>query len=317
MIDEKYNGIAEDPRSPEAKAQDYKHEDLAMGEVKLDWSDLDKKVYPEYPIQNQDGSSSCVAQAVAKILAMHEVKEGRDYTQLCPKFIYDFRQNFPEGGMWLPNALAIACAYGSCKESMLPCDMKGETFMNDKDLITSEMINNAINFKGLYYFEITNRSMDNIASVIEQGYGVLAGFRFDRDEWTDVPFVKEGSTRALGHGVALMRYGLHSNLQAFGMDDSWGVQYGRGGKRIITKDFLDNRCFYCGYITSLSNYVFTKTLKYGSKGIDVRKLQEKLGIKIDGIFGNQTKNAVIKFQLTNHLVGDGIVGKLTNAILNK
>lgn len=316
------NGIAPDPRSEEEKAQDYSHEDLAMGEVELDWSPLAEKVYPEYPISNQDGSLSCVAHAVAKILAMHEVKEGREYKQLCPKFIYDLRENYPDGGMWLPNALSIACKYGSCEESMLDCDMKGEAYMNDKSLITEEMINNAINYKGLYYFEIKDRSMDNIAKVIEQGYGVLAGFRFDRDEWTDVPFVKPNSTREVGHGVALMRYGLHEEGKAFGMDDSWGVKYGKGGKRIITEDFLNQRCFYCGYVTSLSNYVFTKTLKFGSKGIDVRKLQEVLNkqgskLVIDGIFGRNTKNAVIAFQKSKGLVADGIVGKFTNAELNK
>lgn len=319
---ENYNGIAEDPRSDEDKALDYKSEDLAMGDIELDWSPLETKVYPEFPIQNQDGSSSCVAQAVSKILAMHEVKEGRPYKQLCPKFIYDQRENYPDGGMWLPNALAIACKYGACEESMLPCDMKGESFMNDKSLITADMINNAINYKGLYYFEITQRTMDNIAKVIEQGYGVLAGFRFDRDEWTDVPFVNPKSKKELGHGVALLRYGKHESLKALGTDDSWGVKYGRGGKRIITEDFLDNRCFYCGYITSLPNFSFVNTIRKGAKGIDVRKLQEVLhkqgyNIKIDGDFGNLTYLTVKRFQKSKGLVSDGIVGPKTNAELNK
>lgn len=316
------NGIAKDPRRADQKALDLAHEDLAMGEIELDWSPIEDKDYPEYPIQNQDGSLSCVAHATAKILAMHEVKEGREYKQLCPKFIYDLRENYPDGGMWLPNALSIACKYGSCEESMLDCDMKGEEYMNDKSLITEDMINNAINFKGLYYFEIKNRNIDEVAKVIEKGYGVLAGFRFDRDEWTDVPFVKENSSLEVGHGVALMRYGLHDGKKAIGMDDSWGVKYGKGGKRIITEDFLNKRCFYCGYVTSLSDYVFTKTLKFGSKGIDVRKLQEVLNkqgskLVIDGIFGRNTKNAVIAFQKSKGLVADGIVGKFTNAELNK
>lgn len=316
------NGIAPDPRSEEEKAQDYSSEDLAMGEVELDWSPIEEKNYPEYPISNQDGSLSCVAHAVAKVLAMHEVKEGREYKQLCPKFIYDLRENYPDGGMWLPNALSIACKYGSCEESMLDCDMKGEEYMNDKSLITEDMINNAINYRGLYYFEIKNRTMDNIAKVIEQGYGVLAGFRFDRDEWTDVPFVNPKSKMELGHGIAILRYGLHETKKALGMDDSWGVGHGKGGKRIITEEFLDKRCFYCGYITSLADYVFTKTLRFGSSGIDVRKLQEVLnklgyGLVIDGKFGRLTKQAVVKFQKSKGLVADGIVGKFTNAKLNQ
>lgn len=322
MEEEIKNGIVEDPRNEDEKAQDYSHEDLGMGEVELDWSPLEDKLYPEFPISNQDGSLSCVAHAVAKILAMHEVKEGREYKQLCPKFIYDLRENYPSGGMWLPNALSIACKYGSCEESMLDCNMKGEAYMNDKSLITEDMINNAINYKGLYYFEIKNRNIDEIAKIIEQGYGVLAGFRFDKDEWTDVPVVNQKSKREVGHGVALLRYGLYDDKKAIGMDDSWGVGHGRGGKRIITEEFLDERCFYCGYITSLPNYVFTKLLKVGSKGVDVRKLQEVLNkqgatLKIDGKFGPLTRLAVQKFQKSKGLVSDGIVGILTNRALNQ
>lgn len=43
----------------------------------------------------------------------------------------------------------------------------------------------------------------------------------------------------------------------------------------------------------------------------VRKVQEKLGVGIDGIFGPQTEAAVIDFQRENDLVADGIVGTET------
>ena len=49
-------------------------------------------------------------------------------------------------------------------------------------------------------------------------------------------------------------------------------------------------------------------LKKGSKGPEVKKLQEALGLSADGIFGGGTKLAVIKFQSNNGLNADGIVG---------
>lgn len=52
-------------------------------------------------------------------------------------------------------------------------------------------------------------------------------------------------------------------------------------------------------------------LKVGSKGDDVKKLQEKLGLIADGIFGMGTQNAVKKWQSRNGLVADGIVGNKT------
>lgn len=52
-------------------------------------------------------------------------------------------------------------------------------------------------------------------------------------------------------------------------------------------------------------------LKNGSKGEDVKKLQAKLGLGSDGIFGSGTEAAVKKWQAANGLTADGIVGEGT------
>ncbi|RUT02361.1 hypothetical protein DSM106972_058390 [Dulcicalothrix desertica PCC 7102] len=64
-------------------------------------------------------------------------------------------------------------------------------------------------------------------------------------------------------------------------------------------------------------------LRQGSQGHDVKILQKLLTsatdygiadygiIPVDGMFGTNTKNAVIKYQKANNLVPDGIVGKAT------
>ncbi|NJR17314.1 MAG: peptidoglycan-binding protein [Calothrix sp. CSU_2_0] len=64
-------------------------------------------------------------------------------------------------------------------------------------------------------------------------------------------------------------------------------------------------------------------LKEGSKGQEVIKLQEGLkklnfysGV-VDGIFGTATKDAVIKFQRSQGLIADGIVGAKTLSKLNE
>jgi putative chitinase len=49
-------------------------------------------------------------------------------------------------------------------------------------------------------------------------------------------------------------------------------------------------------------------LKIGSKGEDVKKLQSKLGLSTDGVFGPGTAAAVKKWQSENGLSADGIVG---------
>jgi putative chitinase len=49
-------------------------------------------------------------------------------------------------------------------------------------------------------------------------------------------------------------------------------------------------------------------LKVGSKGDDVKKLQEKLGLTADGSFGPNTEKKVKEWQSANGLTADGIVG---------
>ena len=57
-------------------------------------------------------------------------------------------------------------------------------------------------------------------------------------------------------------------------------------------------------------------LKLGSKGNEVKVLQEKLNLKADGVFGPLTEEAVKDFQRSNGLEVDGIVGDNTLSKLN-
>lgn len=57
-------------------------------------------------------------------------------------------------------------------------------------------------------------------------------------------------------------------------------------------------------------------LKLGSRGNEVKALQEKLNLKADGIFGPLTEEAVKDFQRSNGLEVDGIVGADTLSKLN-
>ena len=52
-------------------------------------------------------------------------------------------------------------------------------------------------------------------------------------------------------------------------------------------------------------------LKKGSKGKEVKEVQEFLGISADGDFGSNTERSVKKWQLDNGLDSDGIVGPKT------
>jgi peptidoglycan hydrolase-like protein with peptidoglycan-binding domain len=53
----------------------------------------------------------------------------------------------------------------------------------------------------------------------------------------------------------------------------------------------------------------------GDANDEVKLLQTMLGINADGVFGDQTEAAVIKFQSEHNLDADGIVGAMTWAAL--
>lgn len=74
-------------------------------------------------------------------------------------------------------------------------------------------------------------------------------------------------------------------------------------------------------IVSITTLCVSALSKMGSRSEEVRQIQTRLknwgyySGNIDGIFGTQTKNAVIAFQKANGLTPDGIAGKKTLAAL--
>lgn len=52
----------------------------------------------------------------------------------------------------------------------------------------------------------------------------------------------------------------------------------------------------------------SETLRKGSRGDAVKRVQRKLGLAADGVFGSGTEAAIKKWQEANGLVADGVVG---------
>ncbi len=66
-----------------------------------------------------------------------------------------------------------------------------------------------------------------------------------------------------------------------------------------------------GGTISLATVTPRPTISLGARGAHVVYLQQKLGIRADGIFGTGTRNSVIVYQRSKGLVADGIVGPAT------
>lgn len=303
-----YNGIIEDPRTPAEKAKDYQWEEIASGDTpEIKWEEREPR---KFPIFDQDGSSSCVSQATAKILGIDEVVEKREFIRLSARDIYTRRVNNSEG-MYLPNALQIATEHGATTEELVPSEKRNEAQMNSKENIDPYTDKIAEKYKAKGYIELP-KDMEIIAGVLQQGKAVLFGFRFDMDEWTDFPNVNPNSQRKIGHGVAGVDFVLKDGKKYIVIDDSWGLAYAKQGQRYISEDFLKNRCFYVGTTINLitettstkPKYTFSKYMKKGDKNDDVKALQDILkyegffptNIESTGLYGSITQKGVKQFQ---------------------
>lgn len=86
---------------------------------------------------------------------------------------------------------------------------------------------------------------------------------------------------------------------------------------IISLIFIIAITFYLFYVLKSSTDVTQTLSKFGSKGNEVTQIQQKLKDQgfyygeVDGIYGKNTENAVIKYQQSKGLRIDGIAGSET------
>lgn len=333
------NGALPDQRSEAEQAKDFKFEEIVASVAPVNWTEKISTSWRKFPIFNQDGSGSCVAQTMAKIMGvMYWLKNGV-YVHFSATHIYQRRSNKPAGGMAGVDAFEIA-KKGATLEVLTPSQDMSDVQM---DGIKIEQYKEDVGqiFKLGNYILGPIKDIETVASIIQQtGKAVMVWYYFTYAEWTDVPEVKEsnldlGGNRTVRHSVTAVDFTLYKGKKCLIIEDSWGPNFGKGGQRIITEDFHKVRNWFVGHpmnfkfeepvVPPVLIYKFTKTMKQGDQNNEVKELQlflQKLGMfpansATTGYFGAVTKKAVVAFQLSRNLVGDGVVGPLTLAELNK
>ncbi len=303
----KFPGLLPDTRTPAEKAKDYRYEEVASATApKVTWIAKQPDQWKSYPIYNQDGSSSCVAFATAKVLGIEQTLDGKAFLNFSKRFIYSQRVNKPGEGMIFTNALDIVRLFGDCPEGMMPGENVGEGSMNFCDDRSLEIEQMALAFKEIGYAQIPY-DIDTIAGIMasKPGKPILIGLSFNYDEWTDVPTIRTNNPQ-LRHAIAAVDYCLWNGKKALIIEDSWGPTYGLQGRRVITEDFLERRLIFAGYFLDLSKdpqqvpkpqHTFNKVLKLNvRKSVDVVALQNVL--KYEGFFPYKQNSSGNYFELT-------------------
>lgn len=310
-------GVVKDPRSAAQKSLDFQHDEVAAAFGVAAWRVNDPSTWSKLSIRNQDGSSSCVSQGIAKA---YEMKFGEPYSALP---IYTNRKNKPALGMWLQDGGDIAKKIGTVPERLLGSQNMNETQMN-VPVSMSQFSPSDIKKAKAYVF-INPKDIDALAAVLDAGFAVILTFESNYGEWKEIPKYS-GLPTQWGHCVCdpkdrtLWTDKDYTNMKAIVIDESWGVGINADhilpvdGKRLITEDFLKARATGAMYlifddavITQKPKYTFSKNLMFGMKAdADVKALQAILAYEgyfpteaeyHTGNFGNMTLNAVKKLQL--------------------
>lgn len=310
-----YNlGVLEDNRSIDEQLLDYKHEEVAMGVTDYKIPVKQPKMYYYYPY-DQSSSLSCVSGGGAITIQFYDGKI------ISRKDIYNRRVNYPNGGMMGVDLLKIM-AKGACEDIYMPSQKLGEKAMNERPLITTDIIASRANNKTGVYFTFERPDFDKIAEQVTRT-PVIAFFYFHENgkEWLkEVPNilydfktnVDQYTTRHQMCIVDACRIGTTDYLI---VQDTAGVGTGFGehnNLRYISREFASKRLYWAGYavndldepiVTVRPIFAVTTAMKVGSRGENVKQLQEVLMfeglLKIPnatGIFGGMTKDAVKKYQ---------------------
>lgn len=316
--------------------RDYDLREIASAPI-VSWTE--KTDFRSFPIFNQDGSSSCVAQATAKILGIENYLEEGKFVSLSARDIYTRRSNFGLEGMYFRDAMEIGNKYGAAIEQLMPSQQLDEVYMNLSNDRTFTTEYTAKIFKGGSFVSIP-RDIESIASILSKGKGVLLGFSFDMNEWNrEYPELATVSSMTYSHGVAAIDFGLIKGKKYIVIEDSWGETVGKKGQRFLSEEWISSRCNASWYFEDLANkeaveiiekYQFLNDLELGMKNEEVKKLQEILqqmgffpaGQECTGFYYGITRQAVLDFQLKYGIVqskeesGAGRFGPKTREKLN-
>lgn len=296
-------------------------EHLGFASSPYDWSkeyDIETVIGKIQP-KDQSNSSSCGGQAWSYY---SYVLDTTNREEKSAKFIYAHTK-VGDGGSFGRSNCELCKSKGVSTEKLCPSYPATEQNLSDRQSITDEAFDNALTNKSLKYAQVS-LNIDSIAQAVRDNYGCVIGIAGQNNGTWRTPFPKPPvSNDVWRHWVYVGRVKTIDGKKHIGFINSWG-SVGENGWQWISEDYFINNYVWEAWTMVEDNgkYIFNNVLKIGSTGESVKKLQQKLneilGLSLitDGKFGTKTKLAVIELQKKHNLTSDGIVGRITNKLLN-
>lgn len=257
-MNENYLGALDDNRPQSEKDKDYAIAETVglPGLNPVEWVAKSRPVglqyvlnlltWRKFPVRNQDGSTSCVAQSMAKLLGILAYLRWGVFIVFSAGHIFMRRANKNIGngqGMGADDVYKIA-QQGVTFEELMPSMNIDDTKMGA--LFESDLHKQVrLSIGGWVWLPTGN--IDAVASVIQTTKkGVMTWFKFHGDEWTNVPVVlRENPPNH--HSVASVDLTLYDGEKSLPIDESWGDTYGFEGQRVIKESFYKVRNTHASY----------------------------------------------------------------------
>ena len=314
----KYDGISPDIRANNEKAKDWQAKESLVSSIPIFNQVNSLSSVKKGTLRNQDGSGSCVTQALAKAIEMSMRKQGFGNEEIdkivSALYFYQNRSNKPKAGSSPVEMCEFARKNKWYRESDVPSQNMSDTQM-DQYQIAKDILK--VNGYELNYFVDNTPTFEETAQYVEIAGNAMLLVDTSFSNWCKDKPIPGGKGGGVRHEVCAVDDVLFLGEKLIFVDDSWGKfstsEMGERGQRMITEETFNSIVEQVIYVV-----ISVKTdelhenfpiMYYGQTNDYIKKLQDflkkdgcfPLSQETTGYYGNITSKAVFLFQ-TKHKV---------------
>jgi len=170
-------------------------------------------------IRNQGVRGTCAAFAATAIKEWQEKTDSGYAGQMSPEFIYFFRSNKPNSGMYSRDVMSILLNRGCCTEAELSYS---QLDLDGPDKVSDTVIESAKRFCIKEYARVS--TIDDLKMALYQNGPCYISFPV-YDNSPEFWRQKKGEKSQGGHAVTVVGY----DSKGFILRNSWGILFGKKG----------------------------------------------------------------------------------------
>jgi C1A family cysteine protease len=172
-------------------------------------------------VRDQGNRPTCTAFSAAAVKEHHERKDCNFEGYFSPEYIYYHRENKPQNGMYVRDAMKVLSSKGICIEEMFPYESKEQI---NKPKICDIL---AKGYKISKYYQI--KSIDGLKQhLAAHGPAIMTFNTYNDGERMWKPTIKYNVVLG-SHAVTVVGY----NESGFILRNSWGKNWGNSGHTIF------------------------------------------------------------------------------------